>query len=53
LVFFKQLQNLQNFIFGDPLSSTFEVRKSFFEIIFASIGFLVIKNIADNYLDFD
>ena len=53
MVFFKALQDIKNWTFGDPTSTTFETRKTFFEVIFAAIGFLVVRNVANSILPED
>ena len=50
---FKALQNFQNWIFGDPKSKTFEVRKSFFEVLFGIFGFFAIKKIINSTIGED
>ncbi len=39
---FKQLQDFTNWLFGDPLSPTFETRKTFFETLLGIFGFFIV-----------
>ena len=39
---FDPIQRFQTWVFGDTQSSTFETRKTVFEILFASLGVIVL-----------
>ena len=53
MVFFKALQDFKNWTFGDVTSTTFETRKTFVEVIFASIGFITVRAVVNSFLPQD
>ena len=44
--FFESIQSISQKIAGDPLSSTYKTRKTFFEGLAGIFGFIIIQQVA-------
>ena len=43
--FFESVQSISKKIAGDPLSSTYKTRKTFFEALAGILGFIVVQQL--------